>query len=316
MTAGDCCNGSCVNGVCGACLPDGMMCGANGDCCVGQCNNGICGLPNPCTHDVCVTGPPLAPGCSPCAAAVCQVDAFCCQGQWDALCVSEVPNACGQTCGMCSPDGAACSFAAQCCSNACNGGICGGCAPDGASCVDSAQCCSSLCTAGKCAPACAPDGAACMVAGDCCTGQCNGGICGGPPPCKPNGTDCASSMECCSNDCNPNNNKCTGCKPDGQACMTAGECCSNECNGGLCGPPTPVCPSDGSVCGDCIADNCCDQIAGCFASPQFIDDVTCFVGCISGGGGPGQCFFQCISGPQALGVVVCLGTNCGPGVCF
>ena len=107
---------------------------------------------------------------------------------------------------------------------------------------------------------------------------------------------------------------CGDCAPDGFACNDEDECCSGECNGGVCGEAT-LCPSDGSECGDCVAQACCDELIGCFGDPDCIDDVTCFVGCL-GGGNPGLCFFQCLDSQAALQVAICLGSNCGPGVCF
>jgi hypothetical protein len=40
------------------------------------------------------------------------------------------------------------------------------------------------------------------------------------------------------------------------------------------------------------------------------------VNCVSGGGGPAQCFLQCIKGPKAVQLLFCLGSQCGPGICF
>jgi len=123
---------------------------------------------------------------------------------------------------------------------------------------------------------------------------------------------CMSFQDCCSNNCQ--NGVCGDqCSADGSLCSDPSECCSDICIAGFCGPST--CPSDGSPCGDCIAQNCCSQILGCFGSPACIEDVTCFLGCV-GGGNPIQCFLQCINDPQAFQAAICLGTNCGPGICF
>lgn len=51
-----------------------------------------------CDHDVCTTGAPLLPACSSCAATVCGADAYCCDFEWDAVCVSEATTLCGE-CG-------------------------------------------------------------------------------------------------------------------------------------------------------------------------------------------------------------------------
>ncbi|UQA62117.1 hypothetical protein [Polyangium aurulentum] len=77
---------ACGDGVCDAAV--GETCGTCGiDC-------GACG----CDHGVCETGNPLDASCDPCADKICQMDAFCCSGFWDGICVSEVDTICGQTC--------------------------------------------------------------------------------------------------------------------------------------------------------------------------------------------------------------------------
>lgn len=50
-----------------------------------------------CEHDPCQTGNLLNPGCSPCVSAVCQLDPYCCNTQWDQQCVNEAGDspACG-----------------------------------------------------------------------------------------------------------------------------------------------------------------------------------------------------------------------------
>jgi hypothetical protein len=40
-----------------------------------------------CAHSECDTGPPLDSTCSACAAAICAADSFCCDTDWDSLCV-------------------------------------------------------------------------------------------------------------------------------------------------------------------------------------------------------------------------------------
>jgi hypothetical protein len=51
-----------------------------------------------CAHGVCVAGPALATGCSPCATQLCAQDPYCCAVEWDATCVGEVASICGQGC--------------------------------------------------------------------------------------------------------------------------------------------------------------------------------------------------------------------------
>ncbi|EYF07400.1 Hypothetical protein CAP_0153 [Chondromyces apiculatus DSM 436] len=64
---------------------------------VGACEGGAMD----CAHDECEEGPeemPLASGCSPCVDAVCAQDAFCCQSDWDDLCVEKVDLYCDEPC--------------------------------------------------------------------------------------------------------------------------------------------------------------------------------------------------------------------------
>ncbi|MCK8500630.1 hypothetical protein [Myxococcus fulvus] len=53
--------------------------------------------PRPC-HNVCNPGNPIATHCSPCAAAVCEGDPFCCSGSWDVICVEAAQDVCGLAC--------------------------------------------------------------------------------------------------------------------------------------------------------------------------------------------------------------------------
>jgi len=78
-------------GVCSVC--PGYM----NDCRVGGGGGGGGGT---CDHDVCTSGGPLGADCDPCAAAVCEADAYCCATAWDTTCINEVAQHCeGMTCG-------------------------------------------------------------------------------------------------------------------------------------------------------------------------------------------------------------------------
>jgi hypothetical protein len=57
-----------------------------------------------CAHDECEAGGKLSASCSSCASDVCSQDAFCCNNQWDAQCVSEAEQICG-ICGGGSSSG-------------------------------------------------------------------------------------------------------------------------------------------------------------------------------------------------------------------
>lgn len=47
-----------------------------------------------CPHGKCVTGSKLEPGCGPCEAKICDLDPYCCNNEWDSLCVQEVRTIC------------------------------------------------------------------------------------------------------------------------------------------------------------------------------------------------------------------------------
>lgn len=87
------------------CAVDGFCCNNSWDSiCVNEvltvCGSNACAPPPPplCPHDKCVTGDDLDPSCGTCEAAICAVDAFCCNNSWDSICVGEVQTVCGETC--------------------------------------------------------------------------------------------------------------------------------------------------------------------------------------------------------------------------
>jgi hypothetical protein len=116
--------------------------------CLEKKTNGCPGCP----HDLCELGVPLATTCDPCVASICEADPFCCEEQWDELCVSAVSSVCGRTdclarqceqaggywteCGPPSPEcfcpGVVC--AALCVSECLCGGVAGYTCPAGESC--------------------------------------------------------------------------------------------------------------------------------------------------------------------------------------
>jgi len=97
--------------------------------------------------------------------------------------------------------------------------------------------------------------------------------------------------------------------------MTGLPCCSGTCTNGTCGA-SPVCPSNGTTCGDCIAAKCCTQLTACLGAPACAQNIVCFLNCVGNGTGPAQCAAQCIKNPKALQFLLCLGGQCGPNVCF
>lgn len=60
-----------------------------------------------CPHDTCVTGTQLQTSCGTCASRICSVDPFCCNSNWDSICVSEVRTVCQSA--RCGESQAACS---------------------------------------------------------------------------------------------------------------------------------------------------------------------------------------------------------------
>ena len=94
MCASDsyCCSSAwdaqCVGEVASVC---GQTCGGSG-------GGGSGGGTDTCSHAVCSTGAKLKSGCNSCVTALCGADSYCCSTKWDAQCVSEVAQFCGQRC--------------------------------------------------------------------------------------------------------------------------------------------------------------------------------------------------------------------------
>jgi hypothetical protein len=55
--------------------------------------------PGTCDHDACSAGVKLAKGCSACVDAVCAVDPYCCDNDWDQQCINEAVQFCACDCG-------------------------------------------------------------------------------------------------------------------------------------------------------------------------------------------------------------------------
>jgi len=53
-----------------------------------------------CTRGLCAVGPPLDPECDECTALICDIDSYCCDTEWDDICVGRARTDCGNlTCG-------------------------------------------------------------------------------------------------------------------------------------------------------------------------------------------------------------------------
>jgi hypothetical protein len=49
---------------------------------------------NTCAHKICRSGAALDPSCDPCVNAVCKKDKYCCEVEWDSLCVGDTDTYC------------------------------------------------------------------------------------------------------------------------------------------------------------------------------------------------------------------------------
>lgn len=85
----------CGNNVCGegeyCCNASCSMCAPEGSFCIQ-----IACEPDPptCAHDECEVGSAMLDGCSPCATKVCAADPYCCDNDWDSICVGEAETMC------------------------------------------------------------------------------------------------------------------------------------------------------------------------------------------------------------------------------
>ena len=193
---GECAEGEvCPDGNCCSPWCGGMNCGDDG--CGGVC--GECAEGDECTEGVCLT-PNTDPGCVPtpdvlacagcaCQECVCLEDPFCCDTEWDTLCVGlciecgfcAVEYECGnglcepgEDCGAC-PDDCPCVFGTACAEGACE--------PCEADCTD------KVCGDDSCQGSC----------GECDEGFiCSVGIC---MECDPDCTDKACGDDGCGGSC-------------------------------------------------------------------------------------------------------------------
>jgi hypothetical protein len=90
---------SCVAAVCEA---DAYCCEvAYDEYCVAEAQDtSACGCAPviTCEHDLCEAGPILDPACDGCVETVCAEDGYCCNTEWDDLCVSRAIESCSLTC--------------------------------------------------------------------------------------------------------------------------------------------------------------------------------------------------------------------------
>ena len=275
----------CVGGECVECIPncDGKNCGADG--CGGEC--GACPEGLICQAGSCaVLGceAMAEPGCGgcPCEACVCEMDPYCCESQWDNICVGECVDGCG---GCPEPD-------PFCGDLSCNGDEdCGSCAKD---CACAAG---QLCDAGVCVD-CVPNcdgldcgddgcGGSCGECGD--EEECQDGLCIGPCLATCDGLDCGDdgcggSCGECEDDEECVDGACESVAMCGNGVIDAGEECEVD---GDCAV-SAVC-TDCACVDECLAD-CTDKACGddgCGGSCGDCDDgATCIAGICKAEAGP------------------------------
>ncbi|NUN16197.1 MAG: hypothetical protein HUU55_21430, partial [Myxococcales bacterium] len=198
-------------GNCGAECGDGF-CGPDENCKSCQKDCGPCGVGNGCE----ATEGPGCGGCV-CEGCVCKLDPYCCDIQWDDLCVSECTNECngcgvdpggcgdgqcapGENCQSCSKDCGPCGSGDGCQAN--EGPGCGGCACEACVCGMDAFCCDvqwdDLC-ASECAEEC--NGCGIVPTG------CGNGKCEANENCQTCPKDCGTCPGACGNGkCEANEN--------------------------------------------------------------------------------------------------------------
>jgi hypothetical protein len=84
------------------CAADGFCCEVEWDAVCVDLAVQVCGLDcggGGCEHDLCEAGGPLDPACDTCVTDVCNIDAFCCEVEWDAVCIDLAVATCGLDCG-------------------------------------------------------------------------------------------------------------------------------------------------------------------------------------------------------------------------
>jgi hypothetical protein len=238
--------GSCDGGGCGdgQCTEDESCLSCPDDC--GPCAGSGCCSPHP------------EPGCDDglAQACVCEQDAFCCETEWDEICVNEVTSL---GCGVCD-GGPACG------DGQCQGGEnCEVCPQDCGECAGAGDCCAPQETPGCSNPdiqacVCALDDYCCSTQwDDICVEEVEGEACGSCAPCQPQcggkacgGDGCGGSCGTCAANESCQNGKCVegACQP-----QCAGKTCGPDGCGGSCGDcqPGKTC-NNGKCVGGCVPD--------------------------------------------------------------
>jgi hypothetical protein len=242
--------------------------------CGASCGNtgGLCG------HDECSTGSKLTASCSACATSVCNFDPYCCNNNWDAMCVQYVAQHCsGKTCGSggsgscghdeCSAGGKLNSDCSSCASVVCNiDPYCCSTNWDDTCIQEAAQYCNKCESSGS--GSCAHDVCATGGALTPSCSACSSAVCNADSYCCNNTWDdqCVDEAEYYCN---------TNCGSSG----TGGTCSHDECvQGGVLEMGCSSCVN--TVCGQ--DSYCCDTQWDTQCVEQAVD--WCSLSCGSGGG--------------------------------
>jgi len=316
--AGVCCTPFCGGKECG---DDGCG-GSCGECATGVCDGAVCQKGAGCEAAAGVKGC----GGFTCEACVCALDAYCCDTEWDDVCVGECINDCeacvapvagnnlcdkGETCTA-NPEDCPCGPGTKCendvcvesvgpCEPSCDGKVCGS---DG--CNGSCGTCDAglICKLGQCV-VCTPDCTDMECGDDGCGGSC--GECAEGTACKAGKCECVpkcTGLDCGDDGCG---GSCGDCQA-GFAC-NAGKCeCAPQCDGKDCGGD-----GCGGSCGACDAGKVCNTDGLCECTPACEGKTCGDDGC---GGQCGTCVAPqtCVDGACAC-APACEGKACGDDGC-
>ncbi len=286
-----CGDGWCDNDVGEDCQSCPMDCGP----CGGECGDGLCDYDfgescetcpwdcGECGSEDCCTAHPTA-GCEDpeIVACVCEMDPFCCQANWDDICVNEAKEQCGMWwCGgddctmLCQEVGLECGDFQDC--------WCGDC-PAGTQCLNG-KCqggepiCEMLCQMAECGVVGPCDCGGCPWGEECVQNQCQGG-----PSCD---------EICWNKQCGEFDGCWCGSCPPGAWCSDAGSCITDE-TGWSC-QELVECAFDCGFGATCIFD--CYSEGSETGQAQFQDLSLCVLQ-ICGAPDP-NCFQEAASGPCA-----------------
>jgi len=318
---GDCCDGSCNNGIC--CDAVGKSCQSSVECCNQNCQNGRCCISSAAGQPKCTSSADCCSGLS------CDSDTGICADPSSciakgATCIpgdlsrAKKVNATSSCCGglVCKPNniysgatldstdtccvdlGVTCNISADCCGqSACQGSAC--CIPTGQNgCENDNDCCSGNTCQDKgpghpkqCKLNCKPKDAVCTGDTECCTPMtCNldptdntntRKICGTKSGCVDNGTVCNLDSDCCKGLCNADPKDSTA-----KSCQCINDstttCNANNC----CYGKTCATSNDGKTNNVCCISSANDT--KCTDSSDCCSGLTCQAGkCTTGGGDSG-----------------------------